>query len=238
MVKDSNGRHAGNKLWGDGWGWSWFDADNPSKTTSTDYKTNCQILSRAGAGFGLDLCRRIPTVEAIIPCRARVSSRSVEQNHINPTQQNTENRRREMVGSNQASKVGHLYMQTNEIQNAIMHYHRAANGMITEVDRVATGGAGSGSSSRSAARRARRTPSRARRASSSRRIDVFCLRRMAATIRCPASASVKTAGSRCWTSSQPEIRSREEAARPNRWLTGPQARRCMCCTRSGRTMFA
>jgi hypothetical protein len=42
MVKDSNGRHAGNNLWGDGWGWSWFDADNPSKTTSTDYKINCQ----------------------------------------------------------------------------------------------------------------------------------------------------------------------------------------------------
>jgi hypothetical protein len=41
MVKDSNGRYAGNKLWGDGWGWSWFDAPNPSKTTSTDYKTDC-----------------------------------------------------------------------------------------------------------------------------------------------------------------------------------------------------
>jgi hypothetical protein len=24
MMKDSNGRYAGNKLWGDGWGWSWF----------------------------------------------------------------------------------------------------------------------------------------------------------------------------------------------------------------------
>jgi Cytochrome P460 len=41
MVKDTNGRYAGNKLWGDSWGWSWFDADNPSKTTSTDYKVNC-----------------------------------------------------------------------------------------------------------------------------------------------------------------------------------------------------
>jgi hypothetical protein len=40
-VKDSKGRYPGNKLWGDGWGWSWFDADNPSKTTSTDYKTDC-----------------------------------------------------------------------------------------------------------------------------------------------------------------------------------------------------
>jgi hypothetical protein len=41
MVKDGTGRYPGNKLWGDGWGWSWFEADNPSKTTSTNYKTNC-----------------------------------------------------------------------------------------------------------------------------------------------------------------------------------------------------
>jgi hypothetical protein len=39
---------------------------------------------------------------------------------------------------------GHLYMQTNETQNAIMHYHRSANGTITEVERVPTGGSGSG----------------------------------------------------------------------------------------------
>jgi hypothetical protein len=42
MMKDSRGRHPDNKLWGDGWGWSWFDAANESKTTSTDYKTNCR----------------------------------------------------------------------------------------------------------------------------------------------------------------------------------------------------
>ena len=42
MVKDGDGRYSGNKLWGDGWGWSWFDAANPSKTTSTDYKTDCR----------------------------------------------------------------------------------------------------------------------------------------------------------------------------------------------------
>ena len=41
MVKDSNGRHAGNKLWGEGWGWSWFDAANPVKTTSKDFRTDC-----------------------------------------------------------------------------------------------------------------------------------------------------------------------------------------------------
>jgi len=39
---------------------------------------------------------------------------------------------------------GHLYMQTNEPRNAIIHYHRSANGTLTEVERVATGGAGSG----------------------------------------------------------------------------------------------
>lgn len=42
MVRDATGRHAGNRLWGDGWGWSWFDAGNPTKTTSTDYQTNCR----------------------------------------------------------------------------------------------------------------------------------------------------------------------------------------------------
>jgi Cytochrome P460 len=42
MVKDSAGRYPGKSLWGDGWGWSWFDAANPIKTTSTDYRLNCK----------------------------------------------------------------------------------------------------------------------------------------------------------------------------------------------------
>ena len=41
MVKDSKNSHPGNKLWGDGWGWAWFDAANPLKTTSTDYEVDC-----------------------------------------------------------------------------------------------------------------------------------------------------------------------------------------------------
>ena len=41
MVKDSNNSHPGNSLWGDGWAWSWFDAGNPTKTTSTGYKKDC-----------------------------------------------------------------------------------------------------------------------------------------------------------------------------------------------------
>jgi hypothetical protein len=41
MVKDDVGRFPGNKLWGEGWGWSWFDAANPAKTTSKDFRTDC-----------------------------------------------------------------------------------------------------------------------------------------------------------------------------------------------------
>ncbi|HEY1302041.1 MAG TPA: beta-propeller fold lactonase family protein [Vicinamibacterales bacterium] len=39
---------------------------------------------------------------------------------------------------------GHLYMQTNENRNVIVHYRWSANGALTEIERVATGGAGSG----------------------------------------------------------------------------------------------
>jgi Lactonase, 7-bladed beta-propeller len=39
---------------------------------------------------------------------------------------------------------GHLYMQTNETRNAVVHYRRSASGKLTEIERVSTGGAGSG----------------------------------------------------------------------------------------------
>jgi hypothetical protein len=41
MIRDSRNSHPGNPLWGDGWGWSWFDAGNPVKTTSTNYHSDC-----------------------------------------------------------------------------------------------------------------------------------------------------------------------------------------------------
>jgi hypothetical protein len=50
LVKDNRDTHPGNKLWGNGWGWSWFDAANPAKTTSTDYKVDrlpCHEPARA-----------------------------------------------------------------------------------------------------------------------------------------------------------------------------------------------
>jgi len=42
MVKDTSKRHPESALWGDGWGWSWFDAGDRSKTTTTNYKAQCQ----------------------------------------------------------------------------------------------------------------------------------------------------------------------------------------------------
>jgi 6-phosphogluconolactonase (cycloisomerase 2 family) len=39
---------------------------------------------------------------------------------------------------------GHLYMQTNEIKNCVIHYHRSASGVLSEVERCHTGGTGSG----------------------------------------------------------------------------------------------
>ena len=42
MVKSSQNKYPGNKLWGDGWGWSWFDAGKPTATTSTDYTKDCK----------------------------------------------------------------------------------------------------------------------------------------------------------------------------------------------------
>lgn len=41
MVKESKNVHPENKLWGEGWAWSYFDSANPKKTTSTNYKVDC-----------------------------------------------------------------------------------------------------------------------------------------------------------------------------------------------------
>ncbi|RUO97656.1 cytochrome P460 family protein [Hyphomicrobium sp.] len=42
MIKETNNSHPENKLWGDGWAWSWFDAGQPNKTTSKDYQADCK----------------------------------------------------------------------------------------------------------------------------------------------------------------------------------------------------
>ena len=41
MIKDTQGRFEGNPLWGDGWGWALFNADDPAATVTEDYKDDC-----------------------------------------------------------------------------------------------------------------------------------------------------------------------------------------------------
>src|SRR5262249_44462755 len=48
----------------------------------------------------------------------------------------------EMMAPN--GRGGHLYMQTNETRNVIVHFRRSADGTLAEIERVATGGSGSG----------------------------------------------------------------------------------------------
>ena len=42
MVKDSTGKfEKTNPIWGKGWGWAYFDVNDPIKTSSTDYTVDC-----------------------------------------------------------------------------------------------------------------------------------------------------------------------------------------------------
>jgi len=41
MVRDGGNTHPGDKRWGDGWGWAWFDAGDPGKSATTDYRSDC-----------------------------------------------------------------------------------------------------------------------------------------------------------------------------------------------------
>ena len=50
----------------------------------------------------------------------------------------------EMQSHNGMSQGGHLYMQTNEINNSVIHYLRSPDGTITEAERVLTSGPGTG----------------------------------------------------------------------------------------------
>jgi 6-phosphogluconolactonase (cycloisomerase 2 family) len=49
-----------------------------------------------------------------------------------------------MHAMNGHEAIGHLYMQTNEIRNCIIHYHRFPDGTISEHERVFTAGPGTG----------------------------------------------------------------------------------------------
>jgi hypothetical protein len=41
LVRDTKGRFTSSPLWGDGWGWSFFEAKDIVNTTSKNYKVDC-----------------------------------------------------------------------------------------------------------------------------------------------------------------------------------------------------
>ena len=41
LVRDTKGRFKDSPLWGDGWGWSFFEPGDLKNTTSKDYKVDC-----------------------------------------------------------------------------------------------------------------------------------------------------------------------------------------------------
>jgi hypothetical protein len=41
MVKDTKGRFPGSPLWGNGWGWALFNADNANQTVTRNWRTEC-----------------------------------------------------------------------------------------------------------------------------------------------------------------------------------------------------
>ena len=41
MVKDHKGRFTENRLWGSGWGWALYLANEPTKNVATDYAKDC-----------------------------------------------------------------------------------------------------------------------------------------------------------------------------------------------------
>ena len=41
LIRDTKGRYKESSLWGDGWAWSLFNADDLTHTVSKNYKTDC-----------------------------------------------------------------------------------------------------------------------------------------------------------------------------------------------------
>src|SRR6266478_4915876 len=120
---------------------------------------------------------------------------------------------------------GHLYMQTNETRNAVIHYLRSPSGTITEVERILTGGLGSGAFS----------PiyqvSRPNDFEGAGSLILTPDRRFLLT----TNAGDNSVSS-CWTSSRRGTPQPEGAAPPIRWPMPPRVARFSCYTRSAPTM--
>ena len=54
LVRDTEGRFKDSKLWGNGWGWSLFNAGDSMKTVSTDFKVDCMGCHLPALGLAPD----------------------------------------------------------------------------------------------------------------------------------------------------------------------------------------
>jgi hypothetical protein len=63
LVKDDTKRHPQNALWGDGWGWSHFDATSPTRTTATDYTIDCLGCHVPAQSTGYVYMQGYPTLQ-------------------------------------------------------------------------------------------------------------------------------------------------------------------------------
>ena len=41
MIKDTEGRFKGNKLWGEGWGWALYKPDDRTKNVASNFRSDC-----------------------------------------------------------------------------------------------------------------------------------------------------------------------------------------------------
>ena len=65
MVKDSQNRFPDNPLWGDGWGWAYFDASDPSATLDGRLRGRMHQLPCSGRRDRLDLRLRLSGPQSI-----------------------------------------------------------------------------------------------------------------------------------------------------------------------------
>lgn len=63
MVKDTQNRFPDHPLWGDGWGWAFFGADDTMKTTSTDYRNDCLACHEPARGTDFLYTSAYPVLE-------------------------------------------------------------------------------------------------------------------------------------------------------------------------------
>jgi len=68
MVKDGNNRHAGTSpLWGDGWGWAFYEGAETRKTVTTDYRRDCLGCHEPARGQDLVYVQGYPILKDADP---------------------------------------------------------------------------------------------------------------------------------------------------------------------------